>query len=172
MKTKRKLPWGPLIGVLILIVFFVYWWGVPTYQQWQADRLVDKLCAKDGGVKVYEKVTLPESMFNKYGNPDIPFIGQAKPDRIKKIGLYLKLESKDIVGNHNSSAINRLAVWRSVTYLYRYEDGKLLGEAISYARSGGDPVGPWHPSSYGCPKNKVGSGIEREIVKMRNDNKE
>jgi len=32
----------------------------------------------------------------------------------------------------------------------RASDGKLLGEEITFARSGGDPIGPWHPSSFGC----------------------
>jgi hypothetical protein len=45
------------------------------------------------------------------------------------------------------------AVWRSHVQLFRAADNKLLGEAVSYSRRGGDPIGPWHPTSFGCPRD-------------------
>jgi hypothetical protein len=46
------------------------------------------------------------------------------------------------------------------------KDGKLLSEFVDYARRGGDPIGPWHPSSYSCfDKSKANSYPETFIKK-------
>jgi hypothetical protein len=50
-----------------IVLFFLFWQGLPAYNIWQADKLVDELCAKDGGIKVYETVTLPKERFNQWG---------------------------------------------------------------------------------------------------------
>lgn len=48
-------------------------------EKWQADRQVRELCAKDGGVRVYETVRLPLSRFDKWGNVGIREKKYAKP---------------------------------------------------------------------------------------------
>jgi hypothetical protein len=52
---------------VVIVLFFILWQGVPAFNIWQADNLVDELCAKDGGVKVYETVILPKERFNEWG---------------------------------------------------------------------------------------------------------
>jgi len=38
-------------------------------EKFALDRQMEDLCKKDGGVKVYETVTLPASMFDQLGDP-------------------------------------------------------------------------------------------------------
>jgi len=105
------------------------------------DREVNRLCAIDGGMKVYETVTLPADSFEKDGFIYIPSRQVAKPeDEYYNDGYtkYLVKGNPDLVQYH--------------TQIYQQSDNKLLGEIISYSRRGGDFPGPWHQSSSRCPK--------------------
>jgi hypothetical protein len=106
------------------------------------DDEVRRLCAIDGGVKVYETVKLPAERFNQWGQVNFykPTQGENAlgPEYIfRSVTKYYKQ------GNPEMS--------RSHYLIYRHSDEKLLGEAISYGRGGGDLPGPWHGSSYSCP---------------------
>ena len=46
--------------------------GCATPSQMSADVEVTRLCAIDGGIKVYETVKLPAERFDKWGNVHIP----------------------------------------------------------------------------------------------------
>jgi len=41
--------------------------GCTSYAKMKMDAEVDRLCAIDGGLKIYETVSLPPEKFNKYG---------------------------------------------------------------------------------------------------------
>ena len=161
-KATKHPWWKPSIGVTIFLMLFGLWGGIPTYNKWRADNMVDELCAKDGGIKVYETVILPAPMFNKYGQPEIG-LSKNKPSQN---GLYFDLNIEDLVGNHNSSAIRDLVVMRSKTKIVRNSDRKTLGEKISYTRRGGDAAGPWHPSHYTCPPNVTGWDLATKVILM------
>ena len=152
MKMTRK-AW---VGTACLALFCL-WWGVPTYNQWQADKLVDELCAKDGGVKVYETVTLPKERFNQWGQFHVLEKRAMKPGD----EYYTVWKTEDIMGKHNSSELWKLTVYRHHFLMYRTADIKILGESIGYTRRGGDPIGPWMPSAYACPKD-----IDNELSKQ------
>ena len=153
---------------IVLVVLLSAWLGIPTFNKWQADKMVDELCAKDGGARVYETVRLPSRMFNQYGQPEIYFKSQLyRPKSITEsnnTGLYFDLETKDIIGNHNSTNISTLAVWKMRITLHREINSKMLGETVLYARRGGDAVGPWHPSSYSCPMNSSEWDLASKVV--------
>lgn len=130
-------PWSRrrIWSCLVLVIFLFLWWGVPTYKKWRADKLVDELCAKDGGIKVYETIKLPANMFNEYGQPIIRFTGQIASDsKTLDSGLHFSIESWDIIGNQNVSDISKLVVWKSRISLLRNKDGKLIGETSCYSR--------------------------------------
>jgi hypothetical protein len=106
------------------------------------DEQVRELCAKDGGIKVYEMVKLPPDKFNKYG----------------QINFYRPNEYENALGNDY--------IWKSqVVYIkngnpvlgrffdqvIRRSDSKILGESVAYFRIGGDMHGPWNESSFSCP---------------------
>lgn len=110
------------------------------------DAQVKELCAKDGGIKVYETVKLPPERFDQWGmvKPYDPTQGENAlgPDFVFKRDIYyFKKEPPTFIRHH---------------YLViRQADGKVLGETISYGRGGGDLPGPWHPSSFTCPEVSV-----------------
>ena len=116
------------------------------------DAQVKELCAKDGGIKVYETVKLPPEKFDKYGAVKIPSKQDAKPED----QYYYKSSM-----HHYKSGNPEM--WQLHFTVYRNIDNKLLGEAISYARRGGDMPGPWHASSFGCPENADISDLKKHI---------
>jgi hypothetical protein len=121
-------------------------------EKWQADRQVRELCAKDGGVRVYETVRLPAERFDKYGQLRVP----AKE--------FANLEDEYFYDWQVKKYRNKPPVVRRDHFLvYRRSDGKLLGEAISYARIGGDVPGPWHESSFRCPDHADDVVLESRI---------
>jgi hypothetical protein len=133
--------------VLIVLVFAIaLWWIVPTYRQARADASVKELRAKDGGFKIYESVELPAQRFDEFGEIRVP---HAK-SRGRDDEFFYTSEITWIVPE--GPGVGDLAVWRGHDRLIRTRDNKLLGEAVYCGRHGGDPIGPWHPSSYGCPE--------------------
>lgn len=115
------------------------------FNKWQADKQVDELCAKDGGIKVYETVKLPAKRFGEFGEIYVPEKKYAKPTD----EYYYTSETLWIIPE--GTQVRDIALWRHDDKLFRTKDGKLLAEGIGYARRGGDAAGPWHPSGYLCP---------------------
>ncbi|MHB1214458.1 MAG: hypothetical protein ACYCY9_05665 [Thiobacillus sp.] len=120
------------------------------------DRQVRELCAKDGGVKVYETVRLSAERFNQWGQPNFnipvtPFIKLKATDK-----YYLEWKITNLkLGNPKLE--------RSHFRLIRRSDNKLLGESVSYSRGGGDLPGPWHGSSFICPEPTKHQSLESSI---------
>ncbi len=112
--------------------------GVKAYY----DRQVRELCAKDGGVRVYETVRLPAEKFDelKRKNFVLPDKSQIKPT-----DEYYYV-SEDYY--YRKGYLNMLRMQHQII---RRADGKVLGESIRYGRGGGDLPGPWHESSFMCP---------------------
>lgn len=123
-------------------------------EKWLADQQVRELCAKDGGVRVYETVTLPPDKFNQWGQ-----INFYRPDQgenalgseyvFKRETFYYKQGNPDL--------------FRLYTQVFRRSDGKLLGESVFYKRGGGDLPGPWHGTSFMCPELSVKTDVLRQI---------
>jgi hypothetical protein len=114
------------------------------------DAQVRELCAKDGGIKVYETVKLPAEKFNRWGQPNFydPTGGENAlgPEYIyKSEDHYYPTGNPAMIRHHHQ--------------VMRRSDGKSLGEAISYGRGGGDLPGPWHGSSFRCPPTSESSEI-------------
>lgn len=147
-KTRK----GPLIGLLFFALLIGLWWGVPNYRKAKADAMVRELCAKDGGMKVYETVKLPTERFDQYGLVRFGSLGlpPLKQNMKSEDDFYYTSEINWMIPE---TSVGALAMWRLDQKLFRAADHKLLAVAISYSRRGGDPIGPWHPSSYRCPPN-------------------
>jgi hypothetical protein len=128
-------------------------------EKWLADRQVRELCAKDGGVRVYETVTLPAERFDKWGNLGIRDKKYAKPT-----DEYYYESEVHYYRRGNPTLL------RSRSQVVRRSDGKVLGEAVSYGRGGGDLPGPWHGSSFHCPPIADAEGkIESSIFLKGNE---
>lgn len=107
------------------------------------DREVDRLCAIDGGVHIYETVTLSKENFGPNGE----VFPQYRLDIIRGGGLgpeYQWTSAKQEIVQGDPS----LTRWeQKVT---RIKDEKILGKRTVYIRGGGDFLGPWAPSEYSC----------------------
>lgn len=147
------------ISFVIGLVFLV-----SGCEKWQLDQQVQELCAKDGGVKVYEVVKLPTSKFDKWGLIKLYSERQEIRDAYRN-------DEKEI---HMEHALGIEYVFSSDDYFYRKgnpsmvryrhqvvrrSDGKLIGETVSYGRGGGDLPGPWEPSNSHCPPTSESSEI-------------
>ena len=142
IKKICSMETGDMKQVWMLMVSLVVLLSMAGCER-EKDRLdaeVRRLCAQDGGVKVYEKVLLPPGKFDSGGVVSVPLESNSKPaDQ-----FYYEWETTYLkTGNPE--------MWRNHFRLVRRKDGKLLGEAVSYSRRGGDLPGPWHESSFGCP---------------------
>jgi hypothetical protein len=123
------------------------------------DAQVKELCAKDGGINVYETVKLAPDKLDQFGAVRIPSKQDAKPSDeyyFERDTTYLRTGNPEM--------------WRSCHRIIRRSDGKLLGESIHYARRGGDMPGPWHDSSFGCPDIRTQPSLENSIF-VKEDSK-
>jgi hypothetical protein len=116
---------------------------------------MEELCRKDGGVKVYEKVTLPASEFSNVGQPLAKYAQMAasQEDRLGPDYRYVEVEEL-VAGRPNADAKRGEGMLVRVRQaIFRRTDGKLLGEYVWYGRRGGDGFTfGFHPSSNSCPK--------------------
>ena len=128
------------------VVLFGLWFGLCNFRIWQADKFVDELCAKDGGIKVYQTVTLPKERFNQWGQ----FRVLDKRVMNSNDEYYSVWEMTNIQGRQELHG-NALAIYQEHFTIYRVIDKKILGEAIIYVRRGGDAIGLDMSSSYSCP---------------------
>lgn len=165
MNVKRRNKW--MYFVLTTCVLLTLWIGIPTFRKAGADATVRELCAKDGKLSVYEIVDLPPSRFNSYGRATFAGNGVLPPlERYKRpeTDFFYTDETTWIL----PEASFEPALWRSHQILFRATDKKILGEAISYSRRGGDPIGPWHPSSFGCPDHAdITILVEKVFVRQK-----
>lgn len=132
-----------IVAVLVALWLGVSFWyagGRKVYY----DAEVNRLCAIDGGVKVYETVRLPAERFDKYGNVGIPNRQYAKSD-----APYYFETSQEVLRSGDPTLL------KVTTQIIRRADGKVLGRSIRYGRGGGDMPGPWHPSTF---DGEIGDG--------------
>jgi len=136
------------IALLLLLPVIA---GCATPSQIMLDAEVKRLCAIDGGIKVYETVRLPAERFK------LGYLRLLSKDMAKPEDEYYYESSMSYIEKGNPE------MWQLHFKIYRRVDNKLLGEAISYARRGGDIPGPWHDSSFMCPDRADVSDLEKRI---------
>ncbi len=143
---KAKDSKSKMVRIGIGIVLLAVWIGWPFWEisgrKMYYDAQVDKMCAKDGGVKIYETVTLSPERFESYKKrnwilPDKAYVQPEDEYYVVREKHYYKRENPQVI--------------RLQTQIIRSSDGVVLGEYIHYGRGGGDLPGPWHGSSFSCP---------------------
>lgn len=113
-----------MLVAMAVVALLVIWLGVPTFKKWRADQLVDELCAKDGGIKVYAKAQVPREKFDRWGQVRMP----SKSAATEQDRFYYEIETYDIIGESGSTNIHQLTVFKTVHGVYRKADNKLLGK--------------------------------------------
>ena len=122
-------------------------------ERWSLDRQMEALCKKDGGIKVYETVTLSASDFSNVGQPLARYAQQAQSIEDSLGPEYRFVLTREILVGANAKAERGEGqLSRIRTAVYRRSDSRLLGEQVWYARSGGDffTFG-FQPSGKSCP---------------------
>ena len=145
---RMKLFYSLLFAITILL--FINACGI--IQKTKLDNEVRRLCAIDGGITVYETVLLPAEKFAKDGTIVIP----AK--WLSQLGDAYYYERTTYYEKKGDPEM-----WRSHTKIIRWSDGKLLGEMISYTRSGGGMLGVWNPSTLRCPADAGLDDLSKQI---------
>lgn len=158
MRKVNAMP-TPLVTFLLLLPLVA---GCATPSQIMLDAEVKRLCAIDGGVKVYETVRLPPEKFNQYGQINIANRKDAAP----RDDFYYEW---DVTYIKQKNVVTDLS--RSHFKIYRVSDSKLLGESIAYTRRGGDMPGPWHPSHLTCPSDSGLNTLQKNIFTINGDTK-
>lgn len=144
-RWKPETFMGKSVHVAIGFLLFAVWFGGAFWQvagktlYW--DAKVREMCAKDGGITVYETVDLPPDRFNKWGQPN--FYHPVNGENALGGEYIFKIEK-----HYFHQADPRVS--RRSYKVFRRGDNKLLGQSIIYGRGGGLP-GPWHDSSFHCP---------------------
>jgi hypothetical protein len=148
---EQRLP----VSMASLVIIFL-WLGVSWYYAGGRALLVDlevnRLCKIDGGIRVYETVTLLPEMLDEKGRFRLASNRFAEPE-----DQYYW----DWVDEYQQKGNPELR--RSHIRIWNKQDGKLLGEGISYHRVGGSLPGPWMPSSFVCPERAGLPELETQI---------
>ncbi|MBS1187777.1 MAG: hypothetical protein H6R04_1795 [Burkholderiaceae bacterium] len=150
---KQTTRSGCLTGCLFpLVAIFVITIGLfisfEIYKAFQ-DAKVRNLCAKDGGIRVYEQVVLPPEKFNQWGQVNFYEPTQGE----NSLGAEYLYTRKVEYYAQGAPALNpgEISVKRTFVQVNRRTDMKLLGEMVLYIRAGGDMPGPWKPTAFTCP---------------------
>lgn len=132
--------------------------GLVGCPRWSLDRQMEEMCRKDGGLHVYEKVTLPASEFSNVGQPLAKYGSSAKSFEDRLGPDYRYIVDRTVVAGHADADPERGQglVTRIHERVVRRADGKLLGESVWYSRGGGDFITfGFHPSGSHCPKTRA-----------------
>ena len=163
-RQKEASPVAKGFGILACVVALTGFLWLAVGETWLADQKVKELCAKDGGIKVYETVKLPAERFDEFGQFRVlPKLYMKPSDEFfweDDSQFYEKNKNPEWVENHRDQSME---IIRSHYKLYRKLDNSLLGEAISYIRRGGGLPGPWHESSFICSGPTEQKSIESSI---------
>lgn len=124
------------IGLLLLVLLLA------GCEKHRLDEQVKELCAKDGGVKIYEVVLRPRAEFDEYGA-----ISAFRPSRGEDaLGPEFLFQRKQTYLRSGDPQMTRTQY-----QIVRRSDNKLLGETVFYARSGGEVPSPMYQRSFVCP---------------------
>lgn len=119
-------------------------------ERYALDRQMEELCKRDGGIKVYETVTLSPAEYEVVFNHVVKATTQE--DYYGPAYRYVR-EQAVLIGRGNDPEKGRGLLFRWHAAIFRRSDNRLLGEYISYGRSGGDGFTfGFHPSSKSCPR--------------------
>lgn len=133
--------------------------GCSSPRKAELDREVDRLCAIDGGVHIYEVVRLPKEDFGPDGTV-FPQYGHL-PSKSGRFGPeYVDRVTSTVLVSGDPS------LHRNTISITRKSDNKLLGEVVVYGRRGGDGPGPWEPSSYRCP-TRPAFDLEKQVFRPK-----
>ena len=140
---------------LVFVVLFLGWLFFYPSERDRFDAEAERLCAIDGGIKIYETVILPSDKFTRDGVPIIPGKEYRNDFNYYQDSRYELLAGK--MSSGDGASLKRL-----VTRYIRASDRKVLAEFTSYTSGGGAMfAGYMHDYGYRCPA----ISDQRELLK-------
>jgi hypothetical protein len=121
-----------------------------AYYDWR----VRQMCEKDGGATVIDRISIgPETLEKMKGVAGGALIPH-ESERKTEIPVYWRSDARTIRDGY-------LSVSRTELIAIRRSDGKVLGKAVYYGRTGGDfPFTASEPSHFQCPQ---AAELERKL---------
>ncbi|QDX80639.1 hypothetical protein B9N43_04890 [Denitratisoma sp. DHT3] len=112
--------------------------GCATSSQMAVDTEVRRLCAIDGGIRVYETVKLSADKFNQWGQ--VNFYRPTQGENALGPSYLLKHERRLLIKSQSEPS-HELTMVREHFTVVRKADKKVLGETVLYGRGGGGYFG-------------------------------
>ena len=142
----------PLFFMAFLMLILIFYEGRKAY--WDAQ--VREMCAKDGGVKIFEQLRVSPMDITFLGRLDGKISVPSKESASSNAPAYSEFKIKDI--REGSPR-----VWRSESTIRRRKDQVIVAQWVTYTRAGGDFPSPAHDSSFTCPDLKT---ITNDLQKL------
>ncbi|GBU15759.1 hypothetical protein AwPolaro_11370 [Polaromonas sp.] len=133
------------------------------------DRQMEALCKQDAGVKIFETVRVPATAFDTAERLIIgPFqtLDGGLSRRVVLNAYFIDSKTDTLKGRNSSSPglMPKGRLSRYQTTIRRAADNKVLGEDVSYGRTGGDFTLN-HPSQNHCPKPRSPYIVQSIFIK-------
>lgn len=130
-------------------------------EQAVVDAEMEKLCQQDGGMKIYETVTLPKEQFTQYGDPifngsyDASKNGYQFISKDKEYRFFYKNETIPVnKPKFDLITWNHANLTKITMVVIRESDNKIIGTQVSYHRIGGGIIPRLGPDpAKVCPAN-------------------
>jgi len=137
-KLSVMIPIGFVVFIVSVVAFYE---GRKAYWDYQ----VDKMCEKDGGVQIIEKVNITRkdamALGDNNGIISVPVKNLATSD----VPLYSVTKIKWLQKSYPKVSRRNVSIIRRV-------DNKVVAKWVFYSRVGGDFPSFAHPSSFSCPE--------------------
>ena len=115
-----------------------------AYYDWQ----VRKMCDKDGGVVIHDRIKLSRAEFARLGG----YMGEIPmPEERSALPNEPYVSSTE----WTTLRVSNPTVWRIASDYKRRADGKVFARSISYLRVGGDFPSLSNSTSFTCPDRKA-----------------
>ena len=168
IKLKKQCLGVSLVGWIVAIPFILVGLVVIAFLFFEAnkaywDHRVAKMCEKDGGVTVFEKVEILKT--------DYPNI------KVTSNNLLILPSEKNVKqGDPFFYKYNVLSIRQGFINITRHEqlvirnkDRKILSRHISYGRSGGDFPTGFHPSNFLCGSNEANRKLLKTVITVKGE---
>lgn len=143
----------PRCGPALLLIAAAMALTACTSEKDRLDAEARRLCAIDGGIKVFETVTLSPDMFHPNGVPKI----SEKDD--KGFGYFLTASQKNLKANFDKPTL-----FRHEYQVIRSGDQKVIAISVVYRRGGGSWwYGMMEGDGFTCPEDKVNTAFMEQV---------
>jgi len=152
--VARHVFWVPAQLLVLIVLYVTYCMARIAY--W--DHEVRQLCAKDGGVTIYERIEISKEEAELLSDGNGKLTAQFKGAFFKKGMPVYASEFQDTLTHKGRPSVGK----RAYT-INRVTDDRVLASVVRYSRGDGDPFGPWEPSYFICPDTMILDQSEQKI---------